>query len=295
MMALRVVAPLTHPINADPQLKHEGFATTTGALVDDIACESGEPRCCYALLVKIVVNVISNPLSSKFREVNKTNAQVMRYIRDVPPCRKLLLRLGFKDQVDHFRLQTSGVRGPEVARLQAALYEYPEFHDLVEDLAPAVEACNLSWCHEGTEYLVPWWAVGAPKSTAGMKELAEREEEELRQALLISSPNGVGLGAGAACEEDELRQALLLSSTVGAGAAAGAFSSVACAALAAAGDETGDADLQRALLLSQQEASGVVTAAAAEVAAAAAATAEDDDEDDPDLQEALRLSMAAPP
>mmetsp|Transcript_150494 Transcript_150494/g.382609 ORF Transcript_150494/g.382609 Transcript_150494/m.382609 type:complete len:323 (+) Transcript_150494:191-1159(+) len=195
-----VYGAVTH-VNADPHLVVPGATTTTGMLVEGLCAHASNPRKSMELIVKIIRNLLDYPHDPKFRELRKTNAAIKEHIVDVKPCSQLLRRLGFWEMDDVFRLQASGIRGPEVARIQAAFHEFPELVDLVADLGPAIRAVNLQWSQaNGTSTVIPFYQV-VPKRIADIRraseQLAQQEDAELQEALRLSQSETAFLSSGA--------------------------------------------------------------------------------------------------
>jgi len=120
--------------NTDPDAAVGGATCTTASLVNDVACGSPDPRRSLETLSKVVSNVLKNPQEAKFRELKKENKAVRSAILDVKPCFTLLRRCGFEDKGEVLRLQSSGLRPGEVARIAMAMGRIDELVDVAANL-----------------------------------------------------------------------------------------------------------------------------------------------------------------
>mmetsp|Transcript_126651 Transcript_126651/g.405512 ORF Transcript_126651/g.405512 Transcript_126651/m.405512 type:complete len:231 (+) Transcript_126651:85-777(+) len=224
-------------VNADPHLRVQGATVTTGDLVESAAMTAPDVGQTFGLLVRIIRNIVDYPHDPKFQELRKSNATFVEALAQSAPCTQLLRRLGFREQGEVFRLQPSGLRPSEVARLQAALHEFPEFSALVRDLGPAVKAVGLNWSEpNGTSTFIPFYEV-IPRRTSDLRAAAEEEDAELQEALRLSSQGAAPCGGGG---------------SRGGGSSSHPKMSAAAAASESFGTLGGaeDADLQEALRLS---------------------------------------------
>ncbi|CAK9117994.1 unnamed protein product [Durusdinium trenchii] len=143
-------------VNADPYGLPQGATTTTGQLVLEIAEKTGDGGAkCFDTLVKAVSNVLEKPHEFKYRELRR-GSQGLDQVDAQPAASMLLRRLGFQDCGNCYRLQPSGVRGSEVARLQCALNDLPHCSSYVERLGPSIFALGLEWRKpDGTTTCLP--------------------------------------------------------------------------------------------------------------------------------------------
>ena len=126
-----------------------------------------DSRQSFELLVKVLGNVLASPGNPKFREVRKANASVQSAIVANAACAMLLRRCGFRDEGDVFRVQKSGMRYGEVARLCCALAEYLQYQNLAQNLAdaagiplsfaPALQAQAAEASRQGRDVDRPGW------------------------------------------------------------------------------------------------------------------------------------------
>mmetsp|Transcript_48891 Transcript_48891/g.91621 ORF Transcript_48891/g.91621 Transcript_48891/m.91621 type:complete len:207 (-) Transcript_48891:111-731(-) len=200
-------------INADPYGLPEGGTVTTGQLVISVA-QTGTDNGfkCLETLTKVVCNAVGNPSEPKYRELRRGPA--LEQVEAMPPAATLLRRLGFQDVGDRYRLQTSGVRGPEVARFQCAMNDLPHCSELVVRLAPAIDALGLYWSKpDGTITYVP-----GPSHSERMEKNREMIAPSMPQrgpeGLWTSGPGVNGATRPASAEEEDdadLQEALRLS------------------------------------------------------------------------------------
>ncbi|CAL1164202.1 unnamed protein product [Cladocopium goreaui] len=142
-------------VNADPYGMPQGATTTTGQLVLEIAQASDGGIKTFETLVKVVSNVLEKPMEPRYRELRRSSPGIDQ-VDARPQGAMLLRRLGFMDCGDYYRLQSSGIRGSEVARFQCALNDLPHCSSFVERLGPSIFALGLEWRKpDGTSTCLP--------------------------------------------------------------------------------------------------------------------------------------------
>ena len=192
-------------VNADPYGLPEGATTTTGQLVLAIAQSSDGGMKCFDTLVKVVSNVLENRMEPKYRELRRGSSGIDQ-VDAMPQSAMLLRRFGFRECGDCYRLQSSGIRGSEVARFQCALNDLPHCSSFVERLGPSIFQLGLEWrkpdgtstCLPGPTFrekaqygapLVPSPAPAPalPALPAALPAAPEEEDDaELQEALRLS-------------------------------------------------------------------------------------------------------------
>lgn len=118
-----------------PDSAPAGATTTTAKLFAEAVNSNKWGHNSVEALIRVIVNLMQNPSDPTFCELHKMDA-TLQEIMKVKPCLTLLRRCGFWDHGEqHLRLQKSGLRLGEVARICMILEQHTELCHLAGLLA----------------------------------------------------------------------------------------------------------------------------------------------------------------